>query len=233
MTTTQRSVAAMLERLQGGLVVSCQAREENSLHGPVFMAAMAAAAVAGGAAGIRADGVSDISAIRAAIGPEIPIMGISKLKLPDGGLFITPTGESAAAIIAAGAQLVALESTSRPRPGGESLTEVVAAIHTAGGLAMADCGTLEDARTAVEAGADAVGTTMSGYVGGPKQAGPDFALIEAMVAELPVPVFAEGRIWTREDARRALDLGALFVVVGTAITNPQAITEHFLAAMHG
>ena len=233
MTTTHRLDAAMLERLQGGLVVSCQAREDNPLHGPVFMAAMAAAAVAGGAAGIRADGVADISAIRAAIGPEIPIMGISKLKLPDGGLFITPTGESAAAVIAAGAQLVALESTTRPRPSDESLAEVVAAIHAAGGLAMADCGTLEDARAAVEAGVDAVGTTMSGYVGGPKQAGPDFALIEAMVAELPVPVFAEGRVWTREDARRALDLGASFVVVGTAITNPQAITEHFLAAMHG
>jgi len=220
-----------MERLAGGLVVSCQAREGNPLAGPVFMAAMAAAAVAGGAAGIRADGVADISAIRAAVGPEIPIMGISKLKLPDGGLFITPTGESARAIIAAGANLVALESTTRERPGGETLAQVVEAIHDAGAFAMADCGTIADARAAVAAGVDAVGTTMSGYVGGPKQEGPDFALIEQMVAELSVPVFAEGRYWTREDARRALDCGASFVVVGTAITNPQAITERFVAAL--
>ncbi len=123
------------------------------------------------------------------------------------------------------------KALTRPRPSTESLAEVVAAIHAAGGLAMADCGTLDDARAAVDAGADAVGTTMSGYVGGPKQAGPDFALIEQMVAELSVPVFAEGRIWTREDARKALDLGASFVVVGTAITNPQAITERFIAAL--
>jgi N-acylglucosamine-6-phosphate 2-epimerase len=222
---------AALERLFGGLVVSCQAREDNPLHGPVFMAAIAAAAVAGGAAGIRADGVADIGAIREAIGPEIPIMGISKLALPGGSLFITPSVASAEAIIDAGADLVALEATPRPRPGGETLAQVVAGIHAAGALAMADCGTFEDARSAVEAGVDAVGTTMSGYVGGPKLDGPDFGLIEQLVAELPVPVFAEGRVWTREDARKALDLGASFVVVGTAITNPRAITERFLATM--
>lgn len=195
------------------------------------MAAMAAAAVAGGAIGIRADGVADISAIREAVGPEVPIMGISKLKLPDGSLFITPTGASAVSTIDAGADLVALEATIRPRPGGESLADVVDTIHAAGALAMADCGTLDDARRAVEAGVDAVGTTMSGYVGGPKQEGPDFELIEQMAGELPVPVFAEGRVWTREDARKAIDLGASFVVVGTAITNPQAITERFVAAL--
>jgi N-acylglucosamine-6-phosphate 2-epimerase len=231
MMSAERPVTATLERLRGGLVVSCQAREGNPLHGPVFMAAMAAAAVAGGAAGIRADGVEDIGAIRAAIGPEIPIMGISKLALPDGSLFITPTVASAEAIIAAGADLVALEATPRPRPGGETLAQVVEGIHAAGGLAMADCGTFEDARSAVDAGVDAVGTTMSGYVGGPRLDGPDFALIARLVAELPVPVFAEGRVWTREEARRALDLGATFVVVGTAITNPQAITERFVAAL--
>ena len=95
------SASAVLNQLRGELVVSCQAREGNPLYGPVFMAAMAAAAVQGGAAGIRADGVTDIGAIRAAVGPDVPIMGISKLKLPDGGLFITPTGESAREIIAA------------------------------------------------------------------------------------------------------------------------------------
>ncbi len=158
-------------------------------------------------------------------------MGISKLKLPDGSLFITPTGASAVSIIDAGADLVALEATIRPRPGGESLADVVDAIHAMGALAMADCGTLDDARRAVETGVDAVGTTMSGYVGGPKQEGPDFELIEQMAGELPVPVFAEGRVWTREDARKAIDLGASFVVVGTAITNPQAITERFVAAL--
>lgn len=228
---SEQRVAPALQRLKGGIVVSCQAREDNPLHGPVFMAAMAAAAVAGGAVGIRADGVADIGAIRAAIGPDIPIMGISKYKLPDGGLFITPTAASAREIVDAGANLVALEATTRPRPGGETLAQVVEGIHAAGALAMADCATLDDARAAVAAGVDAVGSTMSGYVDGPKLDGPDFELIERMAAELPVPVFAEGRVWTREDAKRALDLGAAFVVVGTAITNPQAITARFVAGV--
>ena len=221
-----------LERLRGGLVVSCQAREDNPLHGPSFMAAMARAAVLGGAAGIRADGVADVTAIRAAVGPEVPVMGIAKARLADGALFITPDAASALGVLAAGARLVALDGTPRPRPGGESLAVVVAAIHAAGGAALADIGTAEDAGYAVAAGVDAVGTTLSGYTpDSPRQEEPDFKLLELLARESPVPVFAEGRIWTREEARRALDLGAAFVVVGTAITNPMAITTRFVAAM--
>jgi N-acylglucosamine-6-phosphate 2-epimerase len=221
-----------LERLRGGVVVSCQARESNPLHGPVFMAAMAAAAVQGGAVGIRADGVADITAIRARVGADVPVMGILKTKLPDGSLFITATSDDALHVIGAGASLVALDGTPRPRPGGESLAEVVAAIHAAGGAALADVGTEEHAAYAIDCGVDAVGTTLSGYTpDSVKLEGPDFALLELLAKTCDVPVFAEGRIWTREEAGRALELGAAFVVVGTAITNPMAITERFVTAM--
>lgn len=231
MTVRREHAQAALRRLANGLVVSCQAREDNPLHGPVFMAAMAAAAVRGGAAGIRADGEDDIAVIRAAVGLDVPIMGIYKVRQPDGTLFITPSVESACKVVAAGAELVALDGTPRPRPGGDSLREVVSAIHAAGGAAMADIGTLEHARFAIECGVDAVGTTLSGYTAdSPKQEGPDLALIEQLVDESTVPVFAEGRFWTPEEARRALEIGASFVVVGTAITNPQAITARFVAA---
>jgi N-acylglucosamine-6-phosphate 2-epimerase len=223
-----------LKSLAGGLVVSCQAREDNPLHGPTSMAAMAKAAVLGGAVGIRADGVEDISAIAALVGADVPIMGIFKVKQPDGSLFITPTAESARKVIGAGARLVAIDGTLRPRPGGESLRDVVSAIHEAGGVALADCGTIEHAHYSIECGVDAIGSTMSGYTPDSiKREGPDLALIEAMAALKAVPVFAEGRVWTREDARKALDLGASFVVVGTAITNPTAITQRFIAAMRG
>jgi len=161
-------------------------------------------------------------------------MGIYKVKQPDGSLFITPTGSLAREVIGAGGKLVAIDGTTRPRPGGESLRDVVDAIHAAGGVALADCGTLADARYSIECGVDAVGSTMSGYTpDSVKQAGPDFALIAGMVKLGAVPVFAEGRVWTREEARMALDLGAHFVVVGTAITNPTAITARFIAAMRG
>ena len=225
---------AQIEPLRGGLVVSCQAREDNPFRGPVFMASMAKAALLGGALGIRADGEADIAAIREAVGPDVPIIGIFKVKQPDGSLYITPSAEAARRVISAGARLVALDGTTRPRPGGEPLEAVVAAIHAAGGAALADVGTIEHARHAVSAGVDAVGTTLSGYTpDSPKQEGPDFALLERLAKECPVPLFAEGRIWTREEARSALDLGATFVVVGTAITNPTAITARFVAAMQG
>jgi N-acylglucosamine-6-phosphate 2-epimerase len=223
---------AALQWLHGGLVVSCQAREDNPLHGPAFMAAMALAAIGGGAAGIRADGETDIAAIRATIGADIPVMGIFKVRQADGTVFITPSVESAHKVIAAGAELVALDGTLRDRPGGDSLRGVVEAIHAAGGAAMADVGTLEHARYAIACGVDAVGTTLSGYTpDSPKQEGPDFALLERLAAESPVPVFAEGRFWSREEARQAIEIGASFVVVGTAITNPMAITARFVSAL--
>ncbi len=221
-----------LKRLTGGLVVSCQAREGNPLHGPEFMAAMALAAVQGGAIGIRANGATDVAAIRQAIGPGIPIMGIAKETGPDGAVFITPSVASVEPVMRAGAALIALDGTARPRPGGESLAAVVAAIQARGGAALADIDTVESARYAVSCGADAVGTTLSGYTPDSRtQEDPDFDLLNHLAAELDVPVFAEGRFWTPEQAKRALSLGASFVVVGTAITNPLAITERFVRGM--
>lgn len=221
-----------LKRLIGGLVVSCQAREGNPLHGPDYMAAMAEAAVQGGAVGIRADGAADVAAIRQAIGPGIPIMGIAKETSPDGSVFITPSVASVEPVMAAGAALIALDGTHRPRPGGDSLAAVIAAIQARGGAALADIDTVESARYAVSCGADAVGTTLSGYTpDSRKQEDPDFDLLGHLAAELDVPIFAEGRFWTPEQARRALTIGASFVVVGTAITNPLAITERFVRGM--
>lgn len=221
---------AELRQLIGGLVVSCQAREDNPLHGPGPMALMAQAAALGGAAGIRANGAADIAAIRQAV--DLPILGINKQVADDGSVFITPTTASAHEIIQAGARLVALDGTVRPRPGGESLAAVVAAIHDAGALALADVATVADAEYSVAAGVDAVGTTLSGYTDdSPRQDGPDFDLLATLAAGHQVPVFAEGRIWTPEQARRALDLGAAFVVVGTAITNPMATTARFVSIM--
>ena len=49
----------------------------------------------------------------------------------------------------------------------------------------------------------------------------------ALAAELDCPVFAEGRISTPEQARAAFEAGAYAVVVGTAITDPVALTRSF------
>jgi N-acylglucosamine-6-phosphate 2-epimerase len=209
------------------IVVSCQAAPGSPLHGPVTMAAMAQAAVAGGAAAIRANGARDIAAIRAAVG--VPVLGIDKSGNP-AGVFITPDVESAAAIVAAGAQVVAMDGTLRPRADGRTFGEHVADIHERLGVeVMADTDSFEAGIAAREAGADLVATTLSGYTGsGAVPEGPDVELVARLSAALDCPVIAEGRYWTPADVQAGFDAGAHAIVVGTAITNPEAITRRFV-----
>ena len=229
--------AGAATRSRGGLVVSCQAREDNPLHGPVFMAAMAKRRLTGGAVGIRADGVDDIAAIRAAIGPDIPIMGISKVKSPDGSsLHHADRRTSAREIIAAGAESCRPRGTTRPRPGGESLARGRRCDSRGwwGGPCRLSARSKTPA-TADRGGVIAVGTTLERLYAGQSRRAKD--PISRCSKQTGPPICQcrsspKGDIWTREDARRALDLGASFVVVGTAITNPPAITARFVAVMH-
>jgi len=54
----------ILERIRGGLIVSCQALEDEPLHSSYIMSRMAFAAYEGGAVGIRANTAEDITEIR-------------------------------------------------------------------------------------------------------------------------------------------------------------------------
>jgi len=221
-----------LPALAGALVVSCQAPEGHPLHGPAFMSAMAQAAVEGGAGGIRAEGTADIAAIRARV--DVPVLGI--LKRPRRSwedVFITATFDDAAAVVRAGASVVAMDGTARPRPHGETLPQIVRRVHDELGVpVMADVDSLPSAEHALRAGCDLIGTTLSGYTSdAPSPDGPDLDLVAAIAALGAAPVVAEGRIWTREDAVAAFDAGASVVVVGTAITNPLLTTRRFVSAV--
>lgn len=220
---------ALLARLSGGLVVSCQARPGEPLHGAAMMAAMARAAVAGGAVGVRINGVEDVVATRAAV--EVPVIGL--WKDGDDGVYITPTLDHALSVAAAGADIVALDATARPRRDGRSLEDTLTALRARHGvLVMADVSSYDEGVEAAAAGADIVGTTLSGYTGGGRvPAGPDLELVEKLAADLGVPVFAEGRITSPAQAAEALARGAFAVVVGGAITRPAAITARFVAAL--
>jgi len=220
----------LIESLRGGLIVSCQAAEGTPLHGSHIMAAMARAAEIGGAVGIRADGPSDIRAIKQSV--NLPVIGINKIGRSDTEPYITPTLEAAKEILDAGADIIALDATLRPRKTGIRPADLIALVKALGVAVMADISTLEEGIAAADAGTDIVATTMSGYTPySPRQEGPDFALIEGLAARVGVPVIAEGKIWTPEEARRALDLGAHAVVVGTAITRPHIVTERFVRAL--
>jgi len=221
----------LILRLQGGLVVSCQAAPDEPLFGAGHMAAMARAALAGGAVGIRANGPEDIAAIREAV--DLPVIGIYKVDLPGFAVRITPTVEYARQVSRAGAHIIALDATRRPHPDGLGLTERIRAVKQLTGCAvMADVSDLEEGLAAEAAGADLVGTTLSGYTSSePPPPGPDFDLLEALAHKVQLPVVAEGRIATPAQAAQALALGAFAVVVGGAITRPQWITAQFVRQM--
>ncbi len=226
------SLHPTIEKLRGGLIVSCQAYPGEPLRHPETMAQMARAAEIGGAVAIRCQGLADISAIKGRV--EVPVIGLWK----EGheGVYITPTLRHARACVVAGADIVAIDATDRPRPDGRSFSETIEALRrTDEILVMADCATIDDIRRAVAAGADLVSTTLSHGVAAidcTMADGPDLPLLRQAVSEFPdVPMVCEGRVHTPADAHAAIEAGAWAVVVGTAITHPTSITSWFAAAL--
>lgn len=222
----------IIEQLRGKVIASCQAYMGEPLRHPETMAQMARACELGGAGGIRCQGLSDIAAIKGRT--EVPVIGIWK----EGheGVYITPTLRHARACIMAGADVVAIDATDRPRPDGLTFEETVEALKGET-LIMADCSCMDDVHRAIAAGCDIVSTTLAGYTPArAKTAGPDLEFVREAVAAAEgtdIPVFCEGRVHTPEQAKAALDAGAFAVVVGTAITHPTSVTGWFANALEG
>lgn len=220
------------DRVQGRLIVSCQAPTDHALRDTATIARIARAAVAGGAAAIRCGGyggVPDITAVAAAV--DVPVIGLTKEGSE--GVYITPTARSARAVADAGAQVVAVDATGRPRPDGAMFVDTVHAVHEVGALVMADVATVAEGIAAHAAGADLISTTLSGYTPqSPQQSGPDLDLVAALRQALPAAcLIAEGRYHSPHEAAQALQRGATSVVVGTAITDPAWITTSFAEAL--
>lgn len=193
---------------------------------------MAKSAEMGGAVGVRVNGPVNIRAVRCSI--HLPIIGIYKLSIPGFEPYITPSVKAAQSVATAGADIIALDATNRPHPQNLSAAELIRAVKAIGLPVMADISTFEEGVMAAESGADLVGTTLSGYTQYSSHiAGPDFELVERLANVLDIPVIAEGRIWSPDDARKAVDLGAYAVVVGTAITRPWLLTARFVDALKG
>jgi N-acylglucosamine-6-phosphate 2-epimerase len=218
---------ALLNHLTGQLVVSCQAAAGSPLEETSHIVALARAAVIGGGRGVRIESVANVTAVRLAV--DAPIIGIVKARHPDTDVFITATSAEVEALATAGADIIAFDATRRARP--EPVTQLNSAVHARGRIAMADISTLDEAKAAIADGADFVGTTPSGYTSySPSVGGADFELLRQL-GQSGLPFVAEGRIGTPEEARQALELGASFVVVGSAITRPDVITRRFADAI--
>lgn len=219
-----------LKQTKGGIIVSCQALSDEPLYGSQIMARMAVAAQMGGAVAIRCGLAQDIEAIRKAV--TLPVIGLIKQKYDGYPVYITPTLEEVRKIYEAGAHIVALDATDRKRPQGLSAQELIQKVKALYGeklFIMADISTYEEGAAAALAGADMLSTTLSGYTPySPQQEEPDFKLMERLSHSLSIPVMGEGRIWTPEEAKHALQLGVHAVIIGTAITRPREITARFV-----
>src|SRR3569833_1337574 len=104
--------APILEQLRGSLVVSCQPVTDGPLDRPDIVAAFALAAEAGGARGLRIEGLANLRAVRAVT--RLPIIGLVKRIDPATPIIITATVADAAALAEVGADIVAFDATDRP-----------------------------------------------------------------------------------------------------------------------
>ncbi len=222
----------ILEQIKGGLIVSCQALETEPLYDSYIMSKMAWAAYLGGAAGIRANTVVDIKAIKEKV--DLPVIAIIKQVYDDSEVYITPTMKEVDALMEVGCEIIALDATNRIHPNGVSFEDFFKEVRAKypNQLFMADTSCFEEGKKAEELGFDLIGTTMAGYTPYTKGTSlPDFTLMERYVNELHTPVIAEGGIWVPEDLKKAIDIGVHAAVVGTAITRPMDITKRFVNAI--
>lgn len=219
------------EKLKKGLIVSCQALDNEPLHSSFIMGRMALAAKMAGAVGIRANTVSDIKEIKENV--DLPIIGIIKKDYDNSEVYITPTMDEVDALVAEGVDIIATDGTNNKRPKNEGLKDFYEEIRAKYPdiKLMADCSTVDEAIMADKLGFDYIGTTLIGYTPqskGNKIDADDFKILREIIEKVNHPVIAEGNVDKPEKAKRVLELGAFTVVVGGAITRPQNIAKKFV-----
>lgn len=226
----------LLQSMKGGLIVSCQVQHDDPVYSEDFVLKMAQAAQWAGAVGIRANSPEQIKLIKDHV--DLPMIGLWKIWHDDTDVFITPTLEAAKAVWEAGADVIALDCTAQitheGRPAYELLPIVKKEIPEA--VIFADVSNYEEAKRAVEMGADIVGPTLYGYTEATKHIEqPDLREFARMCRDFGDKAFMimEGHIYTPEDAIKCLYLGADAVVVGSAITRPHLIAKRFVDLMSG
>ncbi len=222
----------LLDKIKGGLIVSCQALEHEPLYSSYIMGRMAYAAMLGGAVGIRCNTVVDIHEIKQNV--DLPIIGIIKKTFDNSEVYITPTMEEVDALMAEGVDIMAIDATDRIRPDGSTLTEFFARVKEKypNQLFMADCSTYEEGMYAEKLGFDFIGTTLYGYTAETRGLPtPNFEMMRRLAEDLHTPLIAEGGISSPEQLKMAMDQGAHACVVGGAITRPMDITKRYVKAI--
>lgn len=220
-------------KLDRGLIVSCQAVAGEPLYGFGIMYLFARAAKAGGACGIRAL-VDDVASIKKETG--LPVIGLVKRIYPDSEIYITATRREADELLASDCDVICMDATLRKRPDDETLESLYAYVRErcGGREIMADISTLEEALNAEKLGFDYVSTTMRGYTQYTAHAClPDLDFIAECRKNLKrAKLIAEGGIFEVSHMQRISEIQPYAVVVGSAITRPKIITERLAGALN-
>ena len=222
----------ILEKLRGGMIVSCQSEGEDPFNAdPNYMGLFAKAAEMGGAVGIRTQGIEKLKAIKKAT--NIPVIGLIKSQFSDGTVRITGSYKEVEELIASGSDIIAIDGTFRKREGLDGPHFIKSVKDSYGCIVLADIATCLEAKACEECGADAISTTLNGYT--PETfsivEGPNLYVLEEILRTVQIPVFAEGRYNKPEDAQIAMEMGAYGVISGTALTRPRVITKWFVEAV--
>lgn len=221
----------MTNKLERGLIVSCQALPHEPLYGSDTMAKMALAAYLGGAIAIRSNTVQDIEAIYEKIEGKLPIIGLIKQDYTDSPVYITPTLNEVKDLINSHCSVIALDATLRNRPKGEKLDDLVHYIrNNSNKPIMADIATLDDAINAERLGFDYISTTLRSYT--EETTGfviPDLEFCRQLLNTITnATIVAEGGIHSYKALDDVLSTGISHVVIGGAITRPLGITQTFV-----
>lgn len=220
----------VLNSLKNKVIVSVQAMPDEPLYKEECMIAMMQSVVMGGAGGLRVAGARDVKNAKSLF--DLPVIGLTKPdKLPENWqevVYITPNIMAVKGLLEAGADVIAFDGTLREREC--PLNEIIKEIHNANRLAMADIATLEEGLACEKIGVDILSTTLSGYTKETlsQSEEPDFELLKKLVKYTNLPVILEGRVWEPSQVKKAFELGAHCVVIGSAITRPQLITKRFI-----
>lgn len=222
----------IISKLKHDLIVSCQAEGDSPFNSPEGVTMFAKSAIAGGAAGIRSEGIEKTKMILNTV--DVPVIGLIKSSFDDGSVKITGSFSDVDDLSFIGCPIIAVDGTFRKREGltGPEFIHRIKSEFNA--LIMADIAKEEEAIECEYAGADLISTTLNGYTPETvvdKIHSPNFELIKSLVSKLNKPLIAEGRINSPEAAKKMIELGAYAVVVGTAITRPHIITGWFVDAI--
>lgn len=225
-------MSEIFKSLKNGLIVSCQAEDDSPFNSPEAVVMFAKAAVQGGAAAIRSEGVEKTKMILTQV--HVPVIGLLKSKFEDGYVKITGSFEEVEKLFNIGCHIIAIDGTFRKREGlrgPEFIREVKSRFNT---IVMADVSTYAEGIACADYGADCISTTLSGYTPDTKyypMDKPDNDIVEKLVRDVKIPVIAEGRINRPEFASGMIARGAWCVVVGTAITRPKSIASWYVEAI--